>query len=39
VTSIAVSALGSIGAFHFFNDFLQVSLPVSIIPPFTLIGV
>lgn len=39
VTSIAVSALGSIGAFHLFNDFLQVPLPVSIIPPFTLMGV
>lgn len=39
VTSIAVSALGSIGAFHLFNDFLLVPLPVAIIPPFTLIGV
>jgi putative tricarboxylic transport membrane protein len=38
VTSIAVSVLGSIGAFRLFNDFLSVSLPVSIIPPFTLIG-
>lgn len=39
MTSVAVSVLGSVGAFHLFNDFLLVPLPVSIIPPFTLIGV
>ena len=38
VTSIAVSVLGSVGAFHLFSDFLLVPLPVSGIPPFTVLG-
>lgn len=37
-TSIAVSVLGSIGAFHLFNDFLLVPLPIATFPPLTLLG-
>lgn len=39
LASVAVSLVGSVGAFHLFNDFVLVPLPVSIIPPLTLMGV
>jgi hypothetical protein len=39
VTSLAVAVLGSVGAFHLFNDLLMVSLPVASVPPLNWLGV
>lgn len=38
VTAVAVSLLGSVGAFHLFSDLLLVPLPVATVPPLSLLG-
>lgn len=39
LTAVAVSLLGSVGAFHLFSDLLLVPLPVATVPPLTMLGI
>jgi putative tricarboxylic transport membrane protein len=39
LTSVVIAVAGSVGAFHLFNDFLQVALPYATVPPLTWLGV